>query len=54
MIPGYPDSFVICGGFPSDSAITMEKKFILMVKKVISFKPNTAIFLLPLCISAQW
>ena len=21
MIPGYPDSFVICGGFPSDSAI---------------------------------
>jgi len=38
---------VICGGFPSDGAIAMEKTFILMVKKLISFKPNTAIFVIP-------
>jgi len=45
MNQGYPDSFVMCGGFPSDSAILMEKRFILMLKKFfISLQLNTAIF----------
>jgi len=44
MNPGYPDIFVICGGFLIDSAIPMKKKFNLMVNKLCSSKPNTAIF----------
>ncbi len=53
--PGYPESFVICGGFSSDSAIPMEKRLILIFRKLISLKPNTEFFLLiHLYITAQW
>jgi len=46
MIPDYLDSFVICGGFPSDSAIPKEKGFILVVKKLIFSSQILRYFLL--------